>query len=1132
LSSVKEQISQLEAGIAAQEALRDSLGDAVVDAAITALRNQLNTLRTQRDDASKQLIERMRSYLPRALADKMNAASYSAGEHKQVTVLCAKITGLSALTEQADHEHSASLTNAVLKELAEAVYQYEGYVDDFSVETIRVVFGAPVTHEDDSERALRAALSMRERFERLNREWISYLSEPFTLYIGINSGIVKAGGIGSDLHISYTVVGDTVDTATCLQEVAESGQILVSPSCHRPARAAFTFVALEPIRIKGQAEPLMVYELGRARLIPGKPRGLHDLATAFVGREAEMDQLQQVMNDLEAGQGRVLAITGEAGIGKSRLMAEWRQDVEDGKRAMWLEGRCLAHSISVSYGPFLDLIRRFAGIRDEQSEETARWHLDLIIERLFPGDRDAKAIFANLLAFRLSAEERSLLKQVPGEQLRRQLFDLMIHLFTLLASKGPIMVVIEDIHWADATSLELVEHLLPLINELPLALVSVSRQTVAETPPLITAQSRYPDRFTDITLNQLSETSSLQMVCQLLAVQEIAPSLQQIILAKAEGNPFFVEEMIRTLIERGAIAQTETGAWQATSIIDAVTVPGTLHGLLMARLDRLPTKTKALGQKAAVIGRIFLYRVLRHLAERGDAINGEEVDRHLVQLEHNSLIRERARDPELEYIFHHALTQEVAYESLLHDHRRQLHRRVGEAMEVMFADRLAEFLAAIGEQYYKGEAWESAFSFLVRAGEAAAALSASSEARLLFNRALDCLAHLPETDEIHRQRVDTTIRLTAASLWSDRPEQNLQRLYEVESLATRVPGAEDVPGDAELRLARVNYWLGRVLYTLGVNRKAIVYFKKVLPVAQEYNDRELLALPSSAIAQAMLLSDKAVEAEKLFRQAIPILEETGNYKEWIRASSFHGSIVASMGDCTTGIAEMLNALDKAQEMSTLTETAMCCSCLAYTFIFTGNLPRAVEHARIQINTAEQSGDQMYRYVGYSWLSWAECRMGNYRAAAKNMARSQQIAKEQGEQLVLAGLFTAVKAETALGAGNPEEALELAKEASEIGQKETSTIAQGLARRIWGLALVALDPQQTHKAEAHLTESVRQLEKMQYRLEAARSRVELGKLYRIQGNPEAAREQWQIAADQWLACGVEHELERTQKLLAE
>jgi tetratricopeptide (TPR) repeat protein len=245
----------------------------------------------------------------------------------------------------------------------------------------------------------------------------------------------------------------------------------------------------------------------------------------------------------------------------------------------------------------------------------------------------------------------------------------------------------------------------------------------------------------------------------------------------------------------------------------------------------------------------------------------------------------------------------------------------------------------------------------------------------------------------------------------------------------------------------------------------------------------------------------------------------------------HGSIVACMGDCTTGVEKMRTALDKALEMRTPTETAVCHSCLAYTFVFTGDLESSVEHAETLIATAEQSGDQMYRYLGYAWQSWAKSRMGQYAAADKSMARSRQIAREQGERVLLTGLFTAVTAETALGAGDVERALDLAKSAAEIGSKESSTSAQGLALRIWGQALLMLDPQQSEKAEALMQESVCQFEKMQYMLEAARSRVALGRLYSSMGDPENARKQWQTAAEQWQASGLDHELKRVRELLA-
>ena len=275
--------------------------------------------------------------------------------------------------------------------------------------------------------------------------------------------------------MDYTAKGDTVNTASRLEGASEAGQILVCRDTYRLAREAFTFLPLEPIQVKGKREPLMVYELHRPRLSPGKSRGLHDLSYAFVGREHDMAQLEDIFSGLKAGRGQMVVVNGEAGIGKSRLLTEFRRDITSREEVFWLEGRCLAYSISVSYGPFLDLIRKHAGIRDEQSEDAARKRLDLAVNQLFPGDAEAKAIIANMMLLRLSSEEIDLLKGIQGELLRRRIFGLMASFFTKLAEKQPTMLVIEDSHWADATSLELVEHLVPLTKRLPLAIICVSR---------------------------------------------------------------------------------------------------------------------------------------------------------------------------------------------------------------------------------------------------------------------------------------------------------------------------------------------------------------------------------------------------------------------------------------------------------------------------------------------------------------------------------------------------------------------------------------------------------------------------------------------------------------------------------
>ncbi|HMA33777.1 MAG TPA: adenylate/guanylate cyclase domain-containing protein, partial [Chloroflexia bacterium] len=658
-----EQASRLEEAIARLEEQRGVLGDAVVDLTLTTLRSQLQAVRSQLRAARapgprvspEQLLARLQSYLPKELAAKMRSSDRIESERKQVTVLFADINGFTALSERLDPEVVADLTSAALKELAEAVYQYEGYIDKFVGDAIMAVFGAPVAHEDDPDRALRTALAMRERLEAFNRREAERLDEPLTLHIGVNTGTVIAGNVGSDLRLSYTVMGDTVNTASRLEDAAQPGQILVSRDTYRLTAEAFTFQALEPITVKGKREPLTVYELGRARLHPGKARGLKDLGTTFVGREADLDVLRGVQAALETGQGRIVTITGEAGLGKSRLLSEWRAEL--GERGRYLEGRAFAHTTGLAYGPFLDLFRRVAGIRDEDSEAEARARLDRTMVRLFPDDIEAAALFANILAMRLTPEETAHLTPLRAEDLRARLFAHFDALLTRLAAARPVWLVIEDMHWADAASVELVEHLLALTERLPLAVVGVFRSHPDSTSRILqaVAEVSYGDRYIHLPLAILPDDSSLRMATQLLGMDPLSPALQALIVGKAEGNPFFVEEVLRSLIDRGALLRDESGTgWQTTDLIETVQVPDTLQGLLMSRLDRLPDETKWVVQQAAVIGRIFLYRVLLQMA---GPLGGLEAD--LSHLEREELIRERARAPEVEYIFKHALTQEV-----------------------------------------------------------------------------------------------------------------------------------------------------------------------------------------------------------------------------------------------------------------------------------------------------------------------------------------------------------------------------------------------------------------------------------------------------------------------------------------
>lgn len=1136
MASPDEPIAQLEAAIAAQDLLRPTLGDAAVDAAVATLRARLATLRaglpdTRSDPAglsAEQLFARIQAHLPPELAAKMGATGRSGGERKQVTVLFADISGFTALSERLDPEDVVTLTNEVLKELAEAVYQYEGYIDKFVGDAVMAVFGAPVAHEDDPERALRTGLAMRERIEGFNRRWIDRLGEPLDVHVGVNTGPVVAGNVGPDLRLSYTVMGDTVNTAARLVDVAAPGQILISRSTYRLAQEAFTFVVHDPISVKGKREPLAVFELQRAKLLPNKSRGLRDLARAFVGRERELEQLRKVQRDLEDDRGSVVTITGEAGIGKSRLMAEWRANLGD--RARWLEGRSFPHTRGLAFGPFLDLIRRHAGIKDEDSEAVAHRRLANAIEDLFPGDREAHAIFANILGMRLTTDEAATIEPLSAEALRQRIFRLVEALFTRLARERPTIVVVEDMHWADRTSLEMIEHLLPLATRVPLAIVGVFRLQPGERPisiePLEAARPGH--QVVQLSLLPLSNTSSLTMVEQLLDTDDLPATVKTEIVDKAEGNPFFVEEVIRSLIERGALIRSEDDrGWVATSLLGSVAVPDTLRGLLMARLDRLPEETKWVAQQAAVIGRIFLYRVLRYL------FDGESsLDLGLSQLEREELIREHLRHPEVEYIFKHALTQEVAYQSLLAPRRKDLHRKVGEAMEAIFAERLGEFRSILATHFSRAEVWDKAVVYLEQTGDAAARLFSHSEARLHYVDEIAALAHRPVTGTTRRRRVEVLTKLVSVAFAEDSPEENLGRLTEAESLARDLLGSADASNDDRLRLARVHYWIGRLLFFRNQMGDAMSYYRQVIAIGEEFGDPELIAIPSSAIGRTLVLQGQFDGAEPFLQRALAPLAKAANWPEWVLTAGLVGASLAARGRCAEGLDTSRRALTRAHDIRSDSAIAVSRLFLAFIHLVLGDHVKMLEESRQSVALAEQTGARLYAFFGSGFRSWAIGRLGDFDAALVEMRRTIELGRDLGSDLVLAAWFAAAEAEIYLAAGRVQTAIARAEDVVATYRPLGNLFAEGLAERVWARGLASLGPRELSRAEEHLAASVRAFEAGGARIEVARTHVAWGQVSRELDDRATAIAHLERAAGQLAESGLNAELAQVTRQLTE
>ncbi len=699
---------QLERVISALEAQRALLGDGVVDSALAPLRERL-------------------------AAGEHGPPSSMEGERKLVTVMFADLSGFTALSEALDPELVRDIVNRCFNALVPVVERYGGTVDKFIGDEIMALFGAPLAHENDAERALRAALDMKE----VMAGFAAAEHVGLGMHIGVNSGTVVTGGLGSDGREQYSVMGDTVNLASRLANAASEGEILVGPATCRLTALLFDFDALPPMAVKGKAEPVAVARLRGVRAGMSTSHGVAGLASPLVGRDAELEELLAAVRELETGTGGILAVAGEPGIGKSRLVAEVRQRTEADAR--WIEGRAQSHTESMSYRVVRSLLSGFIGLCPDAAPATLDRALQEALQSLFgetAAREDVYPYLARLCDLSLDGSAQERLSRFSPEALRGHMTRAFTDLVTALCAHGPVVLVWEDLHWADPSSLGLLETLFPLTSREPLLLLLAFRPQEGEALEWYRRVAGEPGdtrtpRARMLELAPLTESDSRQLVENLLRVEDLPASTRRVILTKAEGNPFFLEELLRSLIDSGLLL-LRGDRIVATKAIEAVDVPDTLQGVISARIDRLPADDKRTLQTAAVIGRVFQEPVLAWLMER-DGVHGQ-VPVHLAELQHRELVRRRT---DLELIFKHAITQDVTYHSLLVSRRAQLHRSTAEAIEALFPGRLDELSGTLAHHYGKAGVAAKALQYLVVAAERAAATFSNAEAIAYYRAALE-----------------------------------------------------------------------------------------------------------------------------------------------------------------------------------------------------------------------------------------------------------------------------------------------------------------------------------------------------------------------------------------------------------
>jgi class 3 adenylate cyclase/tetratricopeptide (TPR) repeat protein len=657
-------------------------------------------------------------------ATKLSRPSSAVEERKTVTTLFCDLVGFTAMSEAADPEDITVLLGEYARLATIVIQQHGGTVEKFIGDAVVGVFGVPAVREDDAARAVVAGLELVEVVAGLCRPDGS----PLAARVGINTGeaVVRLDIDPASGHNFLT--GDAVNTAARLEAAAPPDGVVVGALTHALTVGDVAYGELPPLSLKGKSGRVEAW-LAEATL-GTRPR---QIGSEIVGRAAELSACETAVSRLEGGIGGLLLITGEAGVGKTRLLQELLSAAR-ARQIACLEGRTLSFGRSISYWPFMEILAQDAGF-DSDDDEAERWDkLESRVAALF-GDETPEILpyLGSLVGLTVPTDYSEKVRYLDGESMGRQIYRVTRLYFAQIARERPLVLAFEDLHWMDASSAALLEHLLPLIDEQALLVCCLARPEMDTPLARIAelAETDYSRHSVELPLGHLSQNESTTLAANLLRVQRLPEALRNVILSKAEGNPFFVEEVVRCLIDQGGLERQSDGSYRVTEKAGAIAVPDSLLGVIMARIDRLDGDLKQVLRLAAVIGRTFFYRLLAAIGEAD-----RQLDESLVGLQTRELVLEHAREPELEYAFKHALVQEATYESILKARRRELHAEVAAAIETLFADRVEDFYSLLAYHYTKAEDWQKAQDFLFKAGDQAGSIAADAEALDHYEAAL------------------------------------------------------------------------------------------------------------------------------------------------------------------------------------------------------------------------------------------------------------------------------------------------------------------------------------------------------------------------------------------------------------
>ena len=1054
------------------------------------------------------------SYTPKHLAERILESKVALeGERKQVTVLFADLQSSMELLADRDPEEGRKILDPVLEQMMAAVHRYEGTVNQVMGDGIMALFGAPLAHEDHAVRGCYAALRMQESIKRYAEEVRHALGVTVRIRVGLNSGEVVVRAVRSDLRMDYTAVGQTTHLAHRMEQLADPGSVFLTGATFELAEGFVRARGLGPMPVKGLSGAVEVYEMtgagpARSRLRASATRGL----TKLVGRASEMSRLREALERAEAGHGQVVAVVGEAGMGKSRLCYEFAHSERS-------QDRIVIETSSVSYGegtsdlPVVDILRQYFGI--ESGDDHAQIRAKVAGALSSRGPALARHQTAYLWLLDVPSDDSQWLDLDPPQR-RGQAVEGVKKLLLHGGARPPVIVVCEDLHWLDTETEAFLDELVASLSGTRLML-------------LVSYRPDYQPRWDSqpycqqLRIEALAPETTDELLDTLLGQDPALRPLKRLLAERTDGNPLFLEETVRTLAEEGTLAGAAGGYRQARPI-QTLQIPPTVQAILAARIDRLPDRAKRLLQSAAVVGVDVPLVLLQEVAESGEA----DLHRYLAQLRAADFLYESRLFPDFEYTFRHVLTRDVAYGSLSHARRQALHARISAALERLHSSRLVEKAESLAHHAYRGEVWEKAVPYARQAGVKAQQRSAHREAVAWFEQAIAALGHLPRDPTSLEQEIDLRLDLRGSLYSLGELERMHARLQEGEALAEEL-------GEPR-RIGWVSMHLGEYRRQTGHFRDASALIQRAHRLAEALGDLPLrlaadqyLAMTRHALGEYRRAAEQLRTAARL-PQDESILAGFGPTQAGSPAGfravtlAWLARCLAEIGEFTEGIEHGREAIRIAEEVNRAYPVVSACWGLGYLYGVKGDLDSAILLLGRALASARGAGltrllPQVMRALGSAYALSGRLADGTtLLEEALSLAEGIHLRVTESSSLVLLG-------EVHLLAGRREEALTAGTRALALARGRGQRGDEASALHLLGAIAAQRASAELEAASRHFRAAAALAHDLSMRPLAARCRLALAQLHRRAGATDRARQELKAAVASFREMGMRFWLDR-------